>query len=111
MAVEEKNRKIDNYEKQGGRALPLTNQMMRIAGHSNPTRDYTIWSTCWELRKPNEDSALWPFVEKKPRKIDNYEKQGGHALPLTNQMMRIAGHSNPTRDYTIWSSVLGDREA
>ena len=26
----------------GGRALPHSNQMMRIAGDSSPTRDYTI---------------------------------------------------------------------
>ena len=65
MAVEEKNRKIDNYEKEGGRALPYTNQMMRITANKNPTRDYTIGSNVLGVKDAQHEICTLT-VAKKP---------------------------------------------
>ena len=45
-----------------------------------------------ELRWCYENSALLPL--QKNRNIINYEKQGGHELTHTNQIIRIASNNN-----------------
>ena len=84
---------------------------MRITANKNPTWDYTIGSNVLGVKDAQHEFCTLIVAKKKPRKFVIYENQGGDALHQTNQMMRIAGHSTPTRDYTIWSNVLGGKEA